>query len=173
MKLIVGLGNPGKEYAITRHNVGFLVLDALAGNDSWKTDKKLKAELKKVGDTIYIKPNTFMNNSGEAVRAVLDYYQLTVSDLLVIYDDKDLPLGTIRFRAKGSSGGHNGIKSIIQHVGSEEFARFKIGIAPTDPERRMGDTADYVLGKFSKPEQTELKTIIEQTVEKIQTWMQS
>lgn len=169
MKLVVGLGNPGKEYDHTRHNVGFMVLDQLKLD--WQEQKKFKGLLAKQGDLLYLKPTTFMNHSGEAVRAVMDYYHVTVPELLVVFDDKDLPLGTIRFRTKGSSGGHNGLKSIIAHIGSEEFARYKIGIAPTDPERVMGDTADYVLAKFSPTEKKALPEIMKTVTEKIAGWL--
>lgn len=170
MKLVVGLGNPGTEYSHTRHNVGFMVLDQLV--QEWKEVSKLKSAISKHGDVLYLKPLTFMNNSGEAVRAVLDYYHIAFEDLLVVFDDKDLPLGTVRFRSKGSSGGHNGIKSIIQHLGSEEFARLKVGIAPTDPDRAMGDTAEYVLGTFSKAEQKVLPEIIDHVILKVKDWIQ-
>ncbi len=169
MKLVVGLGNPGKTYDHTRHNVGFMILDKLT-ND-WKDHPKLKCRLSKQGDTLFVQPLTYMNHSGEAVRAVMDYYHVTIPELLVVFDDKDLPLGTVRFRTKGSSGGHNGIKSIIAHVGSEEFARFKVGIAPTDPDRAMGDTADFVLGKFSKAEATILTEVIASTVVRVRDWI--
>jgi PTH1 family peptidyl-tRNA hydrolase len=172
MKLVVGLGNPGKQYERTRHNVGFMVLDQLVDATNWKLETKQQATVSKQGDRIFMKPLTYMNSSGEAVRAIMQYYHITVTDLLVVFDDKDLPLGTIRFRTKGSSGGHNGIKSIIHHIGSEDFARFKIGIAPTDPQRTMGDTADYVLGKFSRVEQTALADIIKTTAQKVNDWCQ-
>lgn len=170
MKLVVGLGNPAVSYRLTRHNVGFMVLDNIV--PEWQVDKKLKTAMSKQAGVMYIKPLTFMNNSGEAVRAVMDYYHVTLPELLVIFDDKDLPFGTIRFRSKGSSGGHNGIKSIITHVGSEDFARFKVGIAPINPEQVMGDTADYVLAKFSKEELKQLPEVIAQATTKIQSWLQ-
>ena len=171
MKLIVGLGNPGKQYEQTRHNVGFMVVDQLIESNAWKVDHKQRAAVCKRGDTIFMKPLTYMNNSGEAVRSVMHYYHISVADVLVVFDDKDLPFGTIRFRSKGSSGGHNGIKSIIQYLASEDFARFKVGIAPADPNQLLGDTADYVLGRFSKPEQNDLRQIINNTCQKVQAWI--
>lgn len=170
MKLVVGLGNPEASYRLTRHNVGFMVLDKIV--NEWQVDKKLKSAVSRQGGVLYLKPLTFMNNSGEAVRAVMDYYHITVPELLVVFDDKDLPFGTIRFRSKGSSGGHNGIKSIITHIGSEEFARLKVGIAPVNPEQVIGDTADYVLAKFSKEELKQLPKTVEETITKIQSWLQ-
>lgn len=120
MKLIAGLGNIGDKYCFTRHNAGFMVLDKWALDKTCHSEKK-KAEmfLTKDGENILIKPATFMNLSGEAVRAVMDYYKIDVKDILIIYDDIALDLGTIRFRANGSDGGHNGIKSIIQHTGTK------------------------------------------------------
>ncbi|MBI4407347.1 MAG: aminoacyl-tRNA hydrolase [Candidatus Kerfeldbacteria bacterium] len=177
MKLVVGLGNPEATYRLTRHNVGFMVLDAMVGQDNWTVNKKWKAAVSSQKlvvsnqGVLYMKPLTYMNNSGEAVRAVMNYYHITVPELVVIFDDKDLPFGTTRFRSKGSSGGHNGIKSIIAHVGSEDFARFKVGIAPTNPEHVMGDTADYVLAKFSKEELKQLPEIIDQVVNKVKDWL--
>ena len=155
MKLIVGLGNPGKQYEKTRHNVGFRVIDALPQQPH----------------VIYLKPDTFMNNSGTAVKAAMRYYKISLPDVLVVFDDKDLPLGTIRFRTKGSSGGHNGVQSIIDHLGSSPFARLKIGTAPADPNEVIHDTTDYVLGKFTKEEEKQLPDIIEQAAQKVKEWI--
>lgn len=169
MRLVVGLGNPGKQYMHTRHNIGFRVINQLADNlkIDWSAQKKLHGLLAKSGDTIYLKPDTFMNESGRSVLAALQFYRLTPADLLIVYDDKDLPLGTLRFRTKGSSGGHNGMNSIITLLGTQEFSRLRIGIAPTDPETIMGDTANYVLGKFNKAEEEQLPEIIIQVIEKV------
>ncbi len=155
MKLIVGLGNPGKQYAKTRHNVGFRVIAALPTQPN----------------VIYLKPDTFMNNSGTAVKAAMHYYKISLPDVLVVFDDKDLPLGTIRFRTKGSSGGHNGVQSIIDHLGNSQFARLKIGTAPADPNEVIHDTTDYVLGKFTKEEEKQLPDIIEQAAQKVKEWI--
>ncbi len=152
MKLIVGLGNPGKEYASTRHNAGFLALDILA--DKLNVDINQKVFNSLVGKTMYkgqqvflMKPQTYMNNSGEAVRKMVNYYQLDPKeDLLVIYDDLDLSYGQIRLRSKGSSGGHKGMKSIIANISTQEFARIRIGIE----KNPFIPTADYVLGKVEK-----------------------
>ncbi|MBI2415064.1 MAG: aminoacyl-tRNA hydrolase [Candidatus Kerfeldbacteria bacterium] len=168
MKLVVGLGNPGKQYARTRHNVGWRVLDAMVTAD-WKTVKNCQALIVKQADVLYAKPVTFMNESGIAVAALLHYYHLTTADLCIVYDDKDLPFGTIRFRNKGSAGGHNGMKSIIQHIGTENFARLRIGIAPDQSGMIIHDTADYVLSKFTTQEEQALPKIIEQACKKIKT----
>jgi len=165
MKLIVGLGNPGKNYEKTRHNVGFMVLDALIEDLSLKTQSKFKSELVQTtlnGEpVILLKPQTYMNLSGESVQAVKDYYRLEDKDILVIYDDLDLPVGKLRLREKGSAGGHNGIKSIIQHLHHQDFRRIRIGI-DKDP---FIPTVDYVLGKFSKEDKVILKDTIARAVQ--------
>ena len=154
MILIAGLGNPGKEYENTRHNAGFLVLDTLAqklGADL--SERKYRALCGKavIGGqkVILLKPQTYMNSSGESIRAAADYYKVPPEDILVVYDDISLAPGQLRIRAKGSAGGHNGIKSIIAHLGTQEFPRVKVGIGEKPP--RM-DLADYVLGHFSSGE---------------------
>lgn len=158
MKLIVGLGNIGDKYCFTRHNAGFMVLDkwALGNNISFREEKKLKCFIAKMGDNLLIKPTTFMNLSGEAVRAVMDYYKIDVKDILIVYDDIALDLGRIRFRANGSDGGHNGIKSIIKHVGTKEFDRLKIGIGP----QPNIPSENYVLQNFPKEQHDELKNVL-------------
>ena len=165
MKLIVGLGNPGKSYEKTRHNVGFMVIDALIQELNLKPQAKFKGEFVQTtlnGETVLIlKPNTFMNLSGESVRLVKDFYKIEDPDILVIYDDLDLPVGKLRLREKGSSGGHNGIKSIISHLHHQDFKRIRIGI-DKDP---LIVTADYVLGKFSKNDLPALNTAIKKATE--------
>lgn len=155
MYIIAGLGNPTKEYDKTRHNVGFLAIDALA--DQYHIDvseKKHKAlcgrgaiEGQKV---VLMKPQTFMNLSGESIRAAVDFYKVDPEDIIIIYDDISLEPGQLRIRLKGSAGGHNGIKNIIAHLGTQEFPRIKVGIGAKPP--RM-DLADYVLSRFSRGEQ--------------------
>ncbi|NBH71874.1 aminoacyl-tRNA hydrolase [Clostridiaceae bacterium] len=155
MYMIAGLGNPTKEYDKTRHNVGFAVIDRLAdryGIDvSERKHKALcgkgMAEGQKV---LLLKPQTFMNLSGESLRAAMDYYKVLPEELIVIYDDISLPPGQLRIRLKGSAGGHNGIKNIIAHLGTQEFPRIKVGVGEKPP--RM-DLKDYVLSRFSKGEQ--------------------
>jgi len=150
MKLIIGLGNPGKDYQNTRHNIGFMVIDNYLGNVSFQ--KKFNAEYYETNinneKVIFIKPLTFMNLSGNAVGDFARFYKVDLSDILVIHDDLDLPVGKYKIKVNSSSGGHNGIKSIISSLNSEAFARLKIGIS----NNKDIDTKDYVLGKFSKEE---------------------
>lgn len=161
MKLIVGLGNFEEKYLFTRHNAGFMVVDffAVFHNQPFKTEKKLKSMITKFKlndeDVIAIKPLTYMNLSGEAVRAVMDFYKIDLKDVLIIYDDISIDLGTVRFRNSGSDGGHNGIKSIIQHLGTQKFDRLKIGIGP---QPNIPSEA-YVLQNFSQNELVQLKDI--------------
>lgn len=169
MKLIAGLGNIGDKYCFTRHNAGFMVLDkwALDKNLSFREEKKLKCFLTKDGENILIKPATFMNLSGEAVRSVMDYYKIEVKDILIIYDDIAIDLGTIRFRANGSDGGHNGIKSIIQHIGTKNFDRLKIGIGP----QPNIPSENYVLQNFSKEQLDELKTVLKTSIDAVSFYL--
>ena len=160
MYVIAGLGNPGKQYEGSRHNVGFMTLDQLA--DRFGIDVKERAHKALIGKgviegnkVILVKPQTFMNLSGESIRAVLDYYKVDPSELIVIYDDISLEPGALRIRKKGSAGGHNGIKNIIAHLGTQEFPRIRVGVGEK-PERM--DLADYVLGRFSKGEQEMMET---------------
>ena len=168
--LIVGLGNPGKEYAATRHNAGFLALDALAEalQEKWKVDKASKSEVietryfdKKL---ILAKPQTFMNLSGDALGKLVQAFHVAVTDVWVVSDDVALSLGTLRVRTGGSAGGHNGLKSIIERLGSEDFVRFRIGI--NEPPANV-PLENYVVQKFSKSELKTLKPVIERTREQI------
>ena len=150
MKLIVGLGNPGKEYENTRHNVGFMVLDSFVSD--FKVEKKFEAMICKKQihgeDVIFVKPLTFMNLSGNAVSKIVRYYHILVEDILVIQDDLDMELGTYKLKMNSSSGGHNGVKSIIQSLNTDSFLRLKVGISKVDKNQVI----DYVLGRFSKSE---------------------
>ena len=151
MFIIAGLGNPGKEYENTRHNAGFMVIDALVDKlNADVSEKKHKGLCGKavIGGQkcILLKPQTYMNSSGESIRAAADYYKIEPEDIIVIYDDISLAPGQLRVRAKGSAGGHNGIKSIIAHLGTQEFPRVRVGVG--EKPSRM-DLADYVLGHFS------------------------
>ena len=162
MKLIVGLGNPGKEYAGTRHNCGFMVIDRLASKLNIDVDqnkfKGLYAKVKYHGeDIILLKPQTYMNLSGESVNAVMNFFKIDKEDLLVIYDDLDMPVGKLRLRKTGSAGGHNGIKNIIAHLNSQDFKRIRVGI---DRHKYM-NVADYVLSRFSKVESEAIEQGIE------------
>ncbi|MBI2954162.1 MAG: aminoacyl-tRNA hydrolase [Chloroflexi bacterium] len=149
MKIVVGLGNPGKQYARNRHNVGFACVDLLASRhgltSSQRRFKALVAEGQIAGQRVLLaKPQTFMNLSGEAVKSILGWYKLSPEDLLVIYDDMDLPLGRIRVRERGSAGGHRGVQSIIDHLKTAEFPRLRIGIArPDDREAKEHVLADF------------------------------
>lgn len=154
MKIIVGLGNPTAQYAGTRHNVGFSVIDELAEKYNIKIDeKKHKAHFGKgmiAGEKVILaKPQTFMNLSGESVRELVDYYKADPSDVVVIYDDIALGVGCLRIREKGSAGGHNGMKNIIQHLGCDTFPRIRVGIGE---KPKNFDLADYVLSRFGKEE---------------------
>lgn len=159
--LIVGLGNPGDKYEYTRHNVGFITVDRLCVEDSFKINKiKYKSLMGEVNlnghRCIVIKPQTFMNNSGEAVREVASFYKIPPENIIVVFDDISLPCGKIRIRRKGTDGGHNGIKSIIYHLKSDKFPRIKVGVgAKPHPDY---DLADWVLSTFKKDEFEEIKT---------------
>ena len=157
MKLIVGLGNPGKEYKNTRHNVGFMVLDYILGDVNWKTkfnglyyEDNVKGE-----KVIYVKPTTYMNLSGNCLREFVNFYKIDKKDILVIHDDLDLPFLKYRLKYKSSSGGHNGIKSIISNLGTDEIPRLKIGIGNS----KNIDTKDYVLGSISKKDMEEFNKL--------------
>ena len=174
-KFIVGLGNPGKEYINNRHNIGFLLLE----NFSKKYDSKftLKNKLKswyselKVNNSTYrlFMPNTFMNNSGNAVRAIVDWYKIDLDRLFIIVDDIDLPLGKIRFRKKGSSGGHNGLKDIIKKLQTENFNRIKIGIGspPVNERNKTLNTISHVLGNISSKESLTLDRVYKKLIESL------
>ncbi len=156
MKLVVGLGNPGKKYKDTKHNIGFMAVDhyAEANNVSFKKENKFNGESLKLGNLILLKPHTFMNLSGQSIRAIMDYYDIDLEDVLIIYDELALPFNKLRLREQGSAGGHNGIKSIISHLGTQNFKRVRVGI-DSNP---LIETKDYVLGKFSKEQLKELNS---------------
>ncbi len=157
MKLVIGLGNIGNEYENTRHNVGFMAIDNYLGNVSFKEkNSAMYYETNINGEkVIFIKPTTYMNNSGMAVRKYVDYYKIDISDILVIYDDMDYEVGTFKIKKNGSSAGHNGIKSIIENLGTMDFKRIRIGISKSD-----NDTISYVLGKFSVSEMDSIKGVL-------------
>lgn len=149
MKLIVGLGNPGKEYDNTRHNIGFMLIDKYLGNVKYKSKfNGLFYEKNGEEKVIFVKPQTYMNNSGECVSKFVKYYDIEMEDVLVIQDDLDINIGKYKFKINSSSGGHNGIKSIINYLGNDNFFRLKIGVSNT----KKGDVIDFVLGKFNKEE---------------------
>jgi PTH1 family peptidyl-tRNA hydrolase len=156
MKIIVGLGNPGNEYQDTRHNIGFMTIDKLAKEltaetVSWKEDGKFNALVAKIGEVLLVKPITFMNSSGIAVSSIMRYYKLTPSDVWVIHDDMDLPIGKIRIRQKGSSAGHRGIDSIIAELKTDVFVRFRLGIGRGKLfSKGDSDTSDIEKGNAGK-----------------------
>ena len=175
-KLLVGLGNPGDKYFETKHNVGFMLIDQLAKkqNVTFTHDKIFQADLASFffnGEKIYlVKPTTFMNESGKAVHALLTYYGLDIEDLLIIYDDLDMEVGKIRLRAKGSAGGHNGIKSIIKHIGTQDFKRVKIGIG----RPKGGITVvHHVLGKFDRDDYITILNTIDKVDNAVNYYLQS
>lgn len=168
MKLIVGLGNPTKDYEKTRHNAGFMVMDALSKELSTSiSNSKFKGEYVKVkykGEDIFLlKPMTYMNNSGESVIQIMNFFKISPNDLIVIYDDLDMPTGRLRLRENGSAGGHNGIKSIIANIGTQNFKRIRVGI---DRHPRI-PVVDYVLGRFSKDEQPLIEAGINDAVKAV------
>ncbi|MEH7380110.1 aminoacyl-tRNA hydrolase [Bacillus sp. JJ1533] len=173
MKLIVGLGNPGRQYEETRHNVGFKVIDELSDRlhislDKAKFNGVFGQGIVNGEKVLLLKPLTFMNLSGESIRPLMDYYDILIDDILVVYDELDLPVGKIRLREKGSAGGHNGMKSIINHLGTQEFKRIRIGI--NRPINGM-KIADYVLGRFSTEETQDIKDAIIKSAEAAEKWV--
>ena len=173
LKLIVGLGNPGRRYADTRHNIGFMVADELAkrAGESWLGDRSLNSEVSRMGTVRLLKPLTFMNESGRAVGAMCRFYQWEPAQVLVIFDDISLPLGRLRLRASGSAGGHNGMRSIIQHLGSDAFPRLRLGI---DDGRRSADDAltSHVLGEFTTKEEPERVIAVGRAADAVETLLQ-
>ncbi len=171
MKIVAGLGNPGAEYAGTRHNIGFIVVDALAGKLLGKGSYKksfsaFTARVEFEGESLLLmKPQTYMNLSGDAVGEAVRYYKLAPSDVVVIHDDMDLPLGRIRIRSSGGGGGHRGVASVISHVGGD-FIRVRVGIGRPDPRL---DPADYVLSRFIEEERKEVEETVAAAAEAVLT----
>jgi PTH1 family peptidyl-tRNA hydrolase len=172
--LIVGLGNPGAEYARTRHNAGFMLAEKLAATwkCDWAVEKKFRARMAKTGRdgkrVLLCEPQTFMNASGETVGAIVDFYQLPLGRLMVVVDDADLPVGTVRLRMSGSSGGHHGLESIEQHVASREFARLKIGIGRKDNLREI---TNHVLGRFDAAENELMEKVLDRAAAQVDAWL--
>ena len=173
LRLVVGLGNPGSKYEGTRHNVGFMALDRLARQEgfSFRQQSKLHGLAAESGIGAcrlrLLMPQTYMNDSGRSIRAALDWFGFAPHQLLVLVDDMDLPLGRLRLRAQGSAGGHNGLRSAIQHLGTQEFPRLRIGIgAPAEnPAERRARTVSHVLGPFSKAEQPCLNAVLDEVLD--------
>ena len=174
LHLIVGLGNPGAKYAQTRHNIGFQLVERLAEKwrAVWNAEKKFQASVARVArndsQVILARPQTFMNASGEAVQALAGFYRVPPGKILVAVDDADLPLGGIRLRASGSSGGHHGLESIEQHLGTREFARLRIGIGRKDSVRQI---TNHVLGKFEASEQELLDKVLSRAAGQVDCWL--
>ncbi|GAB4232789.1 MAG: aminoacyl-tRNA hydrolase [Stanieria sp.] len=170
-QLIVGLGNPEPKYDRTRHNIGFEAVDALADSWglNWEKNQRFQGFIAEglapnQSKIRLLKPLTYMNRSGQAVRAVIDWYKLTPESVLVIYDDMDLPIGKLRMRLSGSAGGHNGMKSIISHLGSQNFPRLRIGIGKSDGNK---ETVSHVLGKFAPTETKIVTEVLELTAKAV------
>ncbi len=174
LHLIVGLGNPGAEYAKTRHNAGFLLVEKLAARwkSEWAHERRFAARVAKCAvngrKVLLCEPQTFMNLSGEAVGGVTKFYQLPLTQLVVAVDDADLPFGEIRLRPGGSSGGHHGLESIEQHLGTREFARLRIGIGRKNSVRQI---TGHVLGRFDPAESTVLEQVLERAAGQLQCWL--
>jgi PTH1 family peptidyl-tRNA hydrolase len=168
------LGNPGAEYAKTRHNAGFMLVERLVQElkADWANERKFVARIAKANycgkKVVLCEPQTFMNLSGEAVGALVKYYQFQLGNILVIVDDADLPLGEIRLRPSGGSGGHHGLDSVMQHLGSREYARLRIGIGRKNDAREI---AGYVLGNFNAVEQTIFEQVVDRAVGQIKCWL--
>ena len=173
MKLIVGLGNPGKEYENTRHNVGFMIVDSYAEQYHTVLTKRkfdgLYGEIIIHGEkVILLKPQKYMNLSGEVVKQYVQFFKIPIADVLIVHDDLDLPIGIYKWKAKGSSGGHNGLKNIEFHLGTQDYKRLKVGIS----NHKQLDTKDYVLGHFSKEEMQILNLIIKKSLSMLDEFLE-
>jgi PTH1 family peptidyl-tRNA hydrolase len=171
MNVVVGLGNPGSRYAGTRHNVGFAVVDYLAQSpNAGRFQTRFQAEIAELiedaNKVLLVKPQTFMNLSGRCVREVLDFYQLPPEALLVVCDDINLPLGKLRIRARGTHGGHNGLRDIQQHLGTTEYPRFRIGVGLPD-----ADAVDHVLGRFRPAERAVIDEAVATAAQAVTVWL--
>ncbi len=172
LRLLIGLGNPGSKYSSTRHNIGFMALEKLAAKNAieFKKQKNIFGDLAEIKDIdnpmkLFL-PNTYMNDSGRAIRACLDWFNIGIHQIIVIVDDMDLPLGKLRLRAKGSAGGHNGLKSTIQHLKNENFCRLRVGIgAPCEgANNRKSQTVSHVLGKFTAKEKPLINEVLNEVL---------
>jgi len=174
--LLVGLGNPGDEYRHTRHNAGAMVVDRFAASrcSGWRRERKFFSEVA-TGEcggrkVVCVKPQTYMNLSGEAVAALSRFYRVTPDQIMVVADDADLPIGAVRMRPSGGSGGHNGLASVKQHLGTQDFPRQRIGVAR--PVQAVRDIASHVLGVFEPDEQVRLNEVLQQADRQIQCWLE-
>ena len=175
--LIAGLGNPGREYVYTRHNAGFMLADRLANRWglSWRAEKKFFAEVAEgvaAGQSVILcKPQTYMNNSGEAIGAIIGFHRISTEDVLVAVDDADLSLGSMRMRPEGGAGGHHGLESIESHIGSKAYARVRLGVAR--PDQGVRDIANHVLGRFTAAELDIWEKVLNRAVEQAEAWLGS
>ncbi|MEC6747899.1 aminoacyl-tRNA hydrolase [Marinilactibacillus sp. XAAS-LB27] len=172
MKLVIGLGNPGAKYSDTKHNIGFIALDELAYQLGLAFNKSKFESVYAEGrigseKVLLIKPQTYMNDSGRSIRPWMDYYDLTEEDIVVVYDDMDLPAGKVRLRTKGSAGGHNGIKSLIQHIGTKEFNRIRIGVGRPYPSQSV---VSHVLSGFEKEVHQDMLESVKVTADAVKYW---
>ena len=172
MKVVVGLGNPGSRYAGTRHNLGYAVVDTLAASPhASRFQSRFQAQVAELNEgllkVLLVKPETFMNLSGRCVRQVMDFYQLALPDLLVVCDDINLPLGKLRFRARGTHGGHNGLRDIQSHLGTTEYARLRLGVDAPAPEQAV----EHVLGRFRPSERAIMEDTIARAAQGVVLWV--
>ena len=173
--LMVGLGNPGEDYALTRHNAGFRLAEALARcwQATWSVEKKFPARLARAdreGRRVWLcEPLSYMNDSGQVVQAVRAFYQVPLAQMLVVVDDADLPLGEIRLRGQGGSGGHHGLESILQHLGARDFPRLRLGIGRTPDGGR--EITGHVLGRFSRAEAARFEKVLERAAQQVDCWL--
>ena len=170
MRVVVGLGNPGRQYHGTRHNVGFAVVDGLAsGPSAGRFQSRFQAQVAELMEgeqkILLVKPETFMNLSGQSVRQVIDFYQVELADLLVVCDDINLPLGQLRFRSKGSHGGHNGLRDIQNHLGTQDYSRLRIGVGAGGE-----DLVDHVLGRFRPSERPVIEDALSLAIQAVSLW---
>ena len=165
IRLVAGLGNPGAEYAQTRHNIGFAVVEQFAATSGskWENSSKWGARWTKIGDTLLVKPMTFMNGSGGPLLAIAQFYKIAAAEILVVLDDFSLPLGRLRIRPDGSPGGHNGLESIIVQFGTEDIPRLRVGIGSAP----MESSVDYVLGRFLEEEKPLVRSTIDRAVDAV------
>jgi peptidyl-tRNA hydrolase, PTH1 family len=173
--LIAGLGNPGPDYAATRHNIGFVLVDRLAARwrATWALEKKFQARLAKAErdgrKVILCQPQTFMNSSGEAIGAVSRFYQLPTENILIVVDDADLPLGHVRMKAEGSSGGHHGLESVQQQLATRVYPRLRLGIGRRSEDDR--EITDYVLGRFAAAERPTAEEVLDRAIRQVECWL--
>jgi peptidyl-tRNA hydrolase, PTH1 family len=190
MKLIVGLGNPGEKYEKTRHNLGFMMLEHFLKdfetikNTSWENSDKFKSDISQIEwqpkhgsleKVILVKPKTFMNNSGLAVKILADFYKITADNIWIVHDDIDLPLGSLKIRFGGASAGHRGVESVMEHLGTDKFWRFRMGVGEKRElnDSRIKNVDDFVLGTFSGAEKGKLKDVIKRGVKSLEASLEN